>query len=396
MSRFKTLMATYRIATPMFCGGAGQEAELRLPSIKGALRFWWRTIQWGKIKDEKELWEKEAQLFGSSDQGIGQSKVRMRLEQVELKGKRKCGDVLKEGELKGAHYLGYGVMEAFASSKKNTKAGQLTREMIPGGQFSLSLRCGPNLPDSLFKEVKGALILLGTVGGLGSKSRKGYGSLTIVKLQVDGEGIPLDIGPDMRLKKVLSNLDRAQPKWSAWSKRSRVITVTKENSGLELLDCLGKEMIFFRSWGNNGKVLGEDREGNFKDDHDLSKGQSVEIDHPKRIVFGLPHNYGKGESKAVRATTNTLERRASPLFIHIDQIDDKSRPTAVICFLPSLFLPEGEKIRAFGEEVPLDRSEQFWDPIDGYLNRLLDAKNATSKKDNDLRAKEVDLGYSRS
>lgn len=390
MNRFKTLMATYRIATPMFCGGAGQEAELRLPSIKGALRFWWRTMQWGKIKDEKELWEKEAQLFGSSDQGIGQSKVRMRLEQVVLKGKRKCGDVFENGRLEGAHYLGYGVMEAFASSKKNTKAGQLTREMIPGGQFSLSLRCGPNLPDSLFEEVKRALILLGTVGGLGSKSRKGYGSLTIVKLQVDGEETPLDIGPDMRLKKVLRIQDSAQPKWSAWSKRSRVITVTKENIGLKLLDSLGKEMIFYRSWGNNGKVLREDREGNFKGDHDLSKGQSVGIDHPKRIAFGLPHNYGKGELNAV--TAKSFERRASPLFIHIDQRDDKSSPTAVICFLPSLFLPEGESIRAFGKDVPLERADPFWEPIDGYLNRLLGVKDATSKKDSSLKAKEVDLG----
>ena len=37
-----TIQATYRIVTPMFCGGAEQQAEFRLASFKGVLRFWWR------------------------------------------------------------------------------------------------------------------------------------------------------------------------------------------------------------------------------------------------------------------------------------------------------------------------------------------------------------------
>lgn len=49
MSRLVTLQATYRLVTPMFLGGADQNncAELRAPSIKGALRFWYRTIDPG-------------------------------------------------------------------------------------------------------------------------------------------------------------------------------------------------------------------------------------------------------------------------------------------------------------------------------------------------------------
>ena len=42
-----TLEATYRIVTPMFIGDAEQKAtSLRPPSIKGALRFWWRALNW--------------------------------------------------------------------------------------------------------------------------------------------------------------------------------------------------------------------------------------------------------------------------------------------------------------------------------------------------------------
>lgn len=41
----QTLTATYRIVTPLFLGGANpnDHAKLREPSIKAALRFWWRT-----------------------------------------------------------------------------------------------------------------------------------------------------------------------------------------------------------------------------------------------------------------------------------------------------------------------------------------------------------------
>ena len=33
-----TIHATYRMVTPMFCGGAEQQAEFRLASFKGVLR----------------------------------------------------------------------------------------------------------------------------------------------------------------------------------------------------------------------------------------------------------------------------------------------------------------------------------------------------------------------
>jgi CRISPR-associated protein Cmr1 len=43
--------ARFQIVTPMFLGGAGQKAEgIRPPSVKGALRFWWRALNWGRFR----------------------------------------------------------------------------------------------------------------------------------------------------------------------------------------------------------------------------------------------------------------------------------------------------------------------------------------------------------
>ena len=47
-----TIRANYRIVTPMFCGGAEQQAEFRLASFKGLLRFWWRAFEWGRLQGE--------------------------------------------------------------------------------------------------------------------------------------------------------------------------------------------------------------------------------------------------------------------------------------------------------------------------------------------------------
>ena len=71
----KTLEARFKICTPMFLGGAEpQHTEgLRTASIKGALRFWWRALNWQRCAalhpDDtaaalRALHAHEARLFG--------------------------------------------------------------------------------------------------------------------------------------------------------------------------------------------------------------------------------------------------------------------------------------------------------------------------------------------
>ncbi len=395
---YTILEATFRIVTPMFCGGADHGAELRLPSIKGALRFWWRTLQWAPGKKASELAKKEAELFGSSDQSHGRSKV-----QIQFLGPPALDKVIEEkkvlanGSNYGAHYLGYGVMEAFPSKanpdarppKAEKKAGELNRSMIPGGWFSIRLRCGPNLSSEYFEGLKNALILLGTVGGIGSKSRKGYGSLTLTELTCNGTMELLPEDPGERLKSILRNLPSGVPEWTAWSSAAVVVQSEVGQDSLKLLDLLGREFVHFRSWGLNGKVLWKDSEQNFKDDHDLSKEPNDKA-FPQRAVFGLPHNYGKFESKSVRPAK--LERRASPLFFHVHRMSDASKPKALVVFLPARFLPQEEDLLSFGKLVKLREGEPSWKPIEDFLDRLLERPGVKPLQDNSLKSKEVKLG----
>ena len=384
--------ATYRVVTPLFCGGADLDrpdcAELRLPSFKGVLRFWWRALAWPRLDgDLVEIRRQEDALFGST--GAGQSRVSMRLArksdpQVIRKGglltfSEPGGRVRVIGE--GARYLGYGVMEAFASKNKGTKAGELTRACLRAPfDFTVHMRLrehGMSRDDSrrLSASLEDALVCLGTQGGMGAKSRKGYGSLAIRSLLVNGEQRwhPPQTIHDLRDALAPLRRDRhatGQPPYTALSAKTRhVLLSSNRTQAMELLDLLGRELMRYRSWGRNGKVLGQESEREFKDDHDLMKGHQRN-GHPRRIAFGLPHNYGKGSDEQVGPYDNEFGRRASPLFIHIHQCGDT--PVAVLSFLPARFLPEGRSdICVGGSRVRQTPEDELFRPIHKFLDRLL-------------------------
>jgi CRISPR-associated protein Cmr1 len=59
-----------RLVTPAFLAGADQQApELRAPSIRGCLRWWFRLAERGAGTDLPDIRKKESELFGSMDTG---------------------------------------------------------------------------------------------------------------------------------------------------------------------------------------------------------------------------------------------------------------------------------------------------------------------------------------
>ncbi len=371
------LEATCRVVTPMFCSGAdGVRAELRLPSFKGVLRFWWRALAWRRHDGDLEaIREREDQLFGSA--GGGQSRVRMRLApsdeapQVCEKGSvltvpggdRPVGD--------GARYLGYGVMEAFASRHKGTEKGQLTRACLRAPfDFTVQMRCGA-LDEEDRSLLRDALIALGTIGGMGARSRKGYGSLALRSLRVDGgeswkaPRSPKELGDAIRS---LGSPQRARTpvEYTAFSEGTRHVLLSGGRiASLEMLNLVGREMIRYRSWGRDGKILGGvQAERNFPGDHHLIKGGRA-AKPPRRIAFGLPH------TQRVQPM-GKLDRRASPLLIHIHECEDA--PVAVLSFLPARFLPGKAEISVGGDPVRVPPEKELYAPVHTFLDRLLDGK----------------------
>jgi CRISPR-associated protein Cmr1 len=382
-----TLTATFRVVTPMFLGGAGptQEAELRVPSIKGALRFWWRALMWWRgIRDEVDLRAVENELFGCSESEIGQSKILLSLKTESPPTIVKAGEVLGEGGGKterdhpvigaGARYLGYGLVDM--------AAGRLARSCLQAPfEFQLIVRFKPQTSIEAREQVENALVLLGLCGSLGSRSRRGFGSLTLLAL-ADGKTETWHAPSTFFAWKAA--LDTclgakpstcALPQWTALSPgRSRLLMVRgTEKLALTTLDRLGRDFVFFRSWGRNGKVLGKDSERRFQKDHDLMKSPFNRRTHPERIVFGLPHNYGKGPEDQTKPADPNFDRRASPLFLHIHQPLAQIPPIGIVLFLPSRFLPPGrDQIYVGKTKTPLAHGGEgdFWKPAHDFLERL--------------------------
>ncbi len=366
MTNTSQIEATYRVVTPLFCAGADpKRPELRLPSFKGVLRFWWRALAWSRHNGGlAAIRREEDALFGSAKGG--QSCVSMRL--VPGSGLKRISVNQIVGE--GARYLGYGVMEA--------KAGQLTRGCLNAPfDFTVQMRCRDK---TQLEPLKEATIALGTLGGMGSRSRKGYGSLVLQSLKQDGESQWSAPHSMDNLRDRIATLQRTHdsatfPEFTALSGEMRTVVLSSNSKEhVELLDLVGREVVRFRSWGRNGRILGnrENSEKRFKEDHDLMKGVmkgEQPKTHPCRIAFGLPHNYG--QNQRVGPFDKHLDRRASPLFIHIHECGGK--PVAVLSFLPARFLPKGRDAVSVGRtKIPQAPEQELYRPIHQFLDRLLD------------------------
>lgn len=373
----KSIDATFKVVTPMFMAGSSQnQAEFRIPSLLGALRFWYRaTAPPHMQQDIPTLRKAEAGLFGSTDTQA-QFLVRANPGHIVI------GDPNKADWIKrryGLSYFGYGPI----TSK------DLQRQYIEEGTvFKLSFIFRPILKDPDTEGLKRAIRALSLFGGLGSRARRGFGSLRLESLK-DEQGIDIWSPPENRneLKEAINQFIsktgcrkmNSLPEYTAFSSASRVLLSQTNPKQLDLLDFLGCEMIRYRSYGssrNGGKLSwGEKAEQIFADDHDLimdvCKRKKPETT-PRRVVFGLPHNYYFGSTnQRVDIAGQTSERRASPLFIHIHALGKEY--AAVLTFLPAKFLPDNEKIKMTGNGstvyVPCDVD---WQVITDFLARIPD------------------------
>ena len=343
--------AKYRVVTPMFCAGSClKHAELRVPSFKGVLRFWWRALGWSRLNKDLQdipklqaIRKQEDNLFGSA--GGGRSRVSVHLSHLSRDSESlqvKTGKVLEDVQ-EGARYLGYGAMEA--RNTQGTRAGELTRACLRA-PFDFTVRMYARcLTDGELQSLQDALIAFGLLGGMGAKSRKGYGSVSMRSLCVAGAErwrVPRSL--DELLARIgaltCEKLPADLPCFTALSRNTRHVLVTSDaEKPLQLLDLIGREI----------------------------KEAIRAVPRKERAVFGLPRK-------------PDIERRASPLFIHIDECARK--PVAVLSFLPARFLPSDKSgISGGGSRARQDRD--LYRPVHGFLDRLLDQKEP-------LQAKEVE------
>jgi len=413
-----TISVWYEVVTPLFCAGARREdVGVRPASLRGVLRWWWRATRYGvhhaRCKGDPrkalgKLAEEEKKLFGSSETGRGRVALRVGQANLTVLSPR---ELLRTSERNGAsvvgpgaRYLGYGLVKA-ARTKDGKQAGQLVRSCgraDPGTSVRVDLVCR-RLDEAELQTLEIALDAFGLLGGLGARSRRGWGSLALRSRsrkegwppaatgEADSPREPAELSSFDALCDRLSTFlgavnapDPPYPPISAFGSTSRVVVVPHAGGPLDALDTVGREFIRYRSWGRDGFILGrrssgEQAEQNFPDDHELMRGRKTDppTTHPRRAVFGLPHAYGNGEHQRVEpampSSGRRLDRRASPLLLHVHRLEDPTYQSAVVCTaLPAEFLPPGARLKVRDGEVDLRPPEELYQPVHAFMDRLID------------------------
>ena len=179
---------TYRFLTPVFGGGvhidpnapqlkpADPVTPVRVPSIRGQLRFWWRACNPRGLTDRHQLLEQERAIFGGVHDKAKPSSVLIRVvRQLEAP---KAFKVL-EGKFdsrEGLKNLAYG---AFPLRDKAGNHGTL--HDYGEQSFSLELR----YPKDIEGDVRAALWAWGHFGALGGRTRRGFGALAHLEGQLE-------------------------------------------------------------------------------------------------------------------------------------------------------------------------------------------------------------------
>jgi CRISPR-associated protein Cmr1 len=167
------------VVTPIFGGSYRPRAcdeidVIRVPSVRGQLRFWWRALYAPECKSAAELYERESSLWGRAAADVGgRSAVEIRV-CVNRKKQPDESDIDLQ-KTAGAYALWPARAES-ASKEKECKSAAPCRK--PGTKFQLTLKVAGTEKD--VTEVKNALRAWILFGGYGGRTRRGLGSLRVV------------------------------------------------------------------------------------------------------------------------------------------------------------------------------------------------------------------------
>lgn len=371
--RSSPLVARYQISTPMFLGGAGSDEcaeKIRPSSLKGALRFWWRAINWGRVYSAcgkntdaalQQLHKEEGALFGLAAKTNGKQKVggqsafRLRI--------RDDGSKAGKEPVRGIPYLlGQGL----------TDRNKASHYLEAGPGFTVCCYPSPQLSSEQSEQLEQALLCLGMLGGLGARSRKGLGSLSIQALSGGQLAAPENRGEYIvAIKGLLTSagVDEAvdEPPYSALCALSRIDISSCQKPPEELLAEYNNTLHQYRTW--------QTEKPNFTGDHDwaynVANGKPINT-LPQRAVFGLPHNYFLSKARQKVDVNASTGRRATPLLAHVHRFNNGST-LLVQSLLRSVFLHKESAVNISSgnhRKAKALPSEVDWHVIERFMNEF--------------------------
>lgn len=341
---------TLRLVSPAFLRGAEKDEEtLREASLRGVLRYWWRIV-FGSVLAERDLKSLETKIWGGAGKPPLASQIVVRLVPTKRTvsvpfdkeaAVRMLPRTFEQNRTTGLAYASYG-MDDMKRNDNGERVRAQRKVLQPGAEWRLDVSFRPR--DGISPEVLAihsdlALKALCTYGGVGAKSRKGFGSLDC--------GAELNIG-DAELWKTLaetvakSGFDPDPDMASSYSFLSAdmpdpVSVPIRTKDAWAAVDRIG---FALQSTASSLKHK----------DCKAAIGLPRKIHGPLRDP--LPHQRGRQhtppENLRSEGTLQRVPRFASPLFVHIAPGDNGKLKVNAIAFPSGLVRPVGVSQEVLG------------------------------------------------
>ncbi len=194
-----TQVRRYKLITPLFGGGvetkvADPVTVVRATEVRGHLRFWWRATRGGRFEGNLQAFKlAEDGIWGTvgTKEKSGVSKVVVTIEIV------KPGTVLRDVEISSRNgprrvELGHPSSPySYVAFPLRSEPGKAPGAVREGVEFTLTIR----YPASLAEDVAAAVWAWETFGGVGARTRRGFGALQCVSIIENNKEIEIKLPP---------------------------------------------------------------------------------------------------------------------------------------------------------------------------------------------------------
>ena len=192
----------YRLITPLYGGGAKtQEPDevsvVRASEIRGLLRFWWRATRGGQFGGSLEkMRSAEEAIWGSAagDGKAGPSPVSVFVQ--NWKRNRQADvpfEVISDKERTKIQPRSSSNVPPYAAFPLQPKKEEATPGMaLPGVYRDVSFELVITFPEKVREDVDAALWAWEIFGGVGARTRRGFGALELVACEENGQTRPAE------------------------------------------------------------------------------------------------------------------------------------------------------------------------------------------------------------
>jgi len=281
------------VISPLIMKGA-EKYELRAPSLKGVMRFWFRAMMGCLVSDTKALYEIESSIFGGQDK---KSDVTIKIENQNL-------TIVKDLQF----YKKYPYL-LFAYREKQKELENCIKE---NSSFTVSVYTKDKVQQDI---VKAAFELISLFGGFGERTRRGFGSVMLKGFTIDDEN------------DFVEKFGSIYKKLNEYLKNHPELKSTRENyDKRDFSTFCGGKFCFIKE--NNGNLLDSNNFvlGLIEEKWKTFRTQRQHV--AEKIYLGLPI------SSRHHPYAHSGERRASPILFKVLKLQDKNY-ALVITYLPA-------------------------------------------------------------